>query len=868
MIEESLTSVVNSSLSQYLDDDACDYVSSILSDDPADEDAREAVGEFIRGSVEGDGEDEDTAESVVVKFFRLLDITGKDPQQTHQHNQPTHTNTNGGIPVIESTSTPRRLENAVTLKERDVQTFASGLVADVEDERPVGSEPKVSAIASFYANMIDPLNNEAVMSERNRRKKRQREIREEMEESERKRAVEDSVDALKAEDDLLGGDQGDEGDCANDNAKDVHFRNFDLPNLRGGGPDLLVNASLSLSKGRKYGLLGKNGCGKTTMMTFIANRQMGGKGGVPKNMTMLLVRQEIVGNDQTAIDTVLKSDYKRESIKRFIEWCEGEITRLENVKNGNNGNMGADMNLSTPVLVREEKVDKKSKGGRQKLRDKKKKSRVTAADKKDGNIAAKIDKVNTDACQEGNVEERITKLTSRLSKAYDRLAQMETDDGGGPEPRARKVLSGLGFTTAMQDKPTRELSGGWRMRVSLACALFAEPSLLLLDEPTNHLDLEAVLWLERYLTTKFKGTLLVVSHDRHFLNEVVTDVVHFHRNSLRSYRGDVTSHMQVMHDEKQRQIRQREIQEAKRVHLQKYVDLHAQAGENGVKAAKQRKSKMKKLDKLGVAAQGTGKRWKASYDGEAEEVEEFVEEEDVVLRFPDPGSFQGDIVKMDQVTFGYDVSEKPLLNKVDLGVNMQSRVALLGRNGCGKSTLIKLVCGSLEPTKGKVTINARAKIEYLAQHQLEQLDPDGTPLHTMIDRYPGDQSNSHIAELRRYLANFGLGGDILPNQKIHTLSGGQKCRLCLASAMYRRPHFLMLDEPTNHLDLETTEALIEAINKFQGGVLIVSHDQHLLTNACKQLLVVEDGNLVKLRQGTTNGEAFQAYKKAVIQGRR
>ena len=225
------------------------------------------------------------------------------------------------------------------------------------------------------------------------------------------------------------------------------------------------------------------------MMTFIANRQMGGKGGVPKNMTMLLVRQEIVGNDQTAIDTVLKSDYKRESIKRFIEWCEGEITRLENVKNGNNGNMGADMNLSTPVLVREEKVDKKSKGGRQKLRDKKKKSRVTAADKKDGNIAAKIDKVNTDACQEGNVEERITKLTSRLSKAYDRLAQMETDDGGGPEPRARKVLSGLGFTTAMQDKPTRELSGGWRMRVSLACALFAEPSLLLLDEPTNQLSL-------------------------------------------------------------------------------------------------------------------------------------------------------------------------------------------------------------------------------------------------------------------------------------------------------------------------------------------------------------------------------------------
>jgi ATP-binding cassette subfamily F protein 3 len=285
---------------------------------------------------------------------------------------------------------------------------------------------------------------------------------------------------------------------------------------------------------------------------------------------------------------------------------------------------------------------------------------------------------------------------------------------------------------------------------------------------------------------------MVVSHDRHFLNEIVTDVVHFHRSKLITYRGDISNFEAVRDDDKLRQQRQREIQETKRAHLQKYVDLHAQSGENGVKASKQRKSKMKKLDKLGVMAQD-GKKWKASDGVEAEEVEEYQEEESVTLNFPDPGLFDGDIVRLDQVQFGYS-PDKLLLHEVDLTISMKSRAALLGRNGCGKSTLIKLVVGALQALNGKVTIDARAKIEYLAQHQLEQLDPDGTPIQTMIDRYPGDHSNTHIGELRRYLANFGLGGEILPGQKIHTMSGGQKCRLCLASAMYRKPHLLILDE--------------------------------------------------------------------------
>ena len=273
----------------------------------------------------------------------------------------------------------------------------------------------------------------------------------------------------------------------------------------------------------------------------------------------------------------------------------------------------------------------------------------------------------------------------------------------------------------------------------------------------------------------------------------MTDVVHFHRSTLKTYRGDISNFEGVREEDRIRQIRLREQQEAKRAHLQKYIDLHAQAGENGVKAARQRKSKQKKLDKLGVMAQD-GKKWKASYDGDAEEVEDFKEDEKVELTFPDPGGFDGDIIRLERVEFGYS-PDKILLSDVDLSISLSSRVALLGRNGMGKSTLIKLAVGALQPSKGKANIDGRAKIEYLAQHQLEQLDPDSTPLQTMIDRYPGDHSNSHIGDLRRYLANFGLGGEVLPAQKIHTMSGGQKCRLCLACAMYRRPHLLILDEP-------------------------------------------------------------------------
>jgi len=440
-----------------------------------------------------------------------------------------------------------------------------------------------------------------------------------------------------------------------------------------------------------------------------------------------------------------------------------------------------------------------------------------------------------------------------------------------PEARARKLLAGLGFSETMMNTETKKLSGGWRMRVSLVCALFAEPDLLLLDEPTNHLDLEAVIWLTNYLDTQFKGTLLVVSHDRAFLNRVITDVVHFYRGALTVYRGNVDSFETVQDDNIKKLKRQHEVQEKNRAHMQKYIDEHAKPHENGVKASRQRKSRMKKMERLGVLAASEGKgKVKISYGDDISEVEEYKEDAPVVISMPDPGPLDHEIVQLDRVSFSYVNKEtnqrNDLFDDVDFSIDIKTKCAILGRNGCGKSTLIKLLVSKLTPEKGDVRINTRAKVEYLAQHQLEQLDPFSTPFETMLERYPGDNTIAHRQVLRNYLANFGLGGETLPNQKVHTMSGGQKCRLCLAAAMFRKPHLLILDEPTNHLDSESCDALIESLKNFKGAFLVVSHDEHLITSCCNSLFVVCDKKIENLRLAGKQG--FDQYRKDIIAGRR
>jgi ABC-type dipeptide/oligopeptide/nickel transport system ATPase subunit len=444
-----------------IDDDTLEYVASLLEEDHADEDAREAVSALIASAVAGDvGQQQQQQRfdpnDICRAFFALLDLGDSEHEQVDDKDDAPER------PQL------RKLDHAVTLKAQDVTTYASGLSADSHlavDLDPTSN--KESQIANFYANMIDISSVEA-LSERDRRKARQKDLREQMEEEERQRAIQEAMAMFEAPEQTST-----EETLMMEEASamtDVHFRNFDLPNLRGGGPNLLTNASLSLARGRRYGLMGRNGCGKTTFLTFMSQRHIATA--VPKNMNMLLVRQEIIGNDWSAVETVLKSDVKRESVKRYIQYVEHQLETLENP------HAAADED-ATPAadteVVEDGTITKVSKS-RQKLRDRKKQTQKNSA-------AAAKKLVPTPAIE--SLETQRTHWSEKLSKAYVRLAQIEELEGGDPEPRARKVLAGLGFSTEMQDKPTTELSGGWRMRVSLSCALFANPSLLLLDEPTN-----------------------------------------------------------------------------------------------------------------------------------------------------------------------------------------------------------------------------------------------------------------------------------------------------------------------------------------------------------------------------------------------
>jgi len=312
-----------------------------------------------------------------------------------------------------------------------------------------------------------------------------------------------------------------------------------------------------------------------------------------------------------------------------------------------------------------------------------------------------------------------------------------------------------------------------------------------------------------------------------------------------------------------RQEKLHEVQEEKKAHMQEYITKHGQLGSNGPNAAAQRKSRMKKMERVGLeaAAAVEGRKIKSSYDGVQDEVEEVRDATLTTLTFPDPGSTGRDVpcVRLDVVSFAYEGAQ-PLFEGATFSLDVRSRVAILGRNGCGKSTLIKVIMGQLEPTKGVCMKDPGCRIEYIAQHHLDVLDGDATPLQFALARYPEDESFNHEQRMRSHLATFGLGGNTLPFQPIRTLSGGQKCRLSMALTMYRRPHFLIVDEPTNHLDMETADALADAINEFKGGVLIVSHDQHLLSKVCKDLLVVRQRKVKKF-DGTVDN-----YRAKIVSG--
>jgi ATP-binding cassette subfamily F protein 3 len=397
----------------------------------------------------------------------------------------------------------------------------------------------------------------------------------------------------------------------------------------------------------------------------------------------------------------------------------------------------------------------------------------------------------------------------RLAEIHARLRDK---DAASATARAARILAGLGFSEAAQDRPLDAYSGGWRMRVALAALLFTEPDLLLLDEPTNHLDLEASLWLEDYLSA-YRGTVLLVSHDRHLLNRAVDAILHLDIGKLTLYQGgydrfEASRRLRLELNEKLRAK-----QEAARAHLQSFVDRFRYKATK----ARQAQSRLKMLARL-------------------QPIPEHIAEDGVTFAFPLPDPLPPPLIVTENVSLGYN--GHLVLRGLDLRLDGDDRVALLGANGNGKSTLIKLFAGRLVPLTGRIARSGKLRVGYFAQHQADELDLAATPLLEMSRRRRG----STETQVRAALARFGFSQQ-QAETPVASLSGGEKARLLFALMAAREPHVLLLDEPTNHLDVAAREALVQAINAFDGAVVIVSHDPHVIELTADRLWLVEDGRV-------------------------
>jgi len=398
---------------------------------------------------------------------------------------------------------------------------------------------------------------------------------------------------------------------------------------------------------------------------------------------------------------------------------------------------------------------------------------------------------------------------TRIAEIHSRLADI---DAWSAEARASTILKGLGFSTEDQARPTSDYSGGWRMRVALAGVLFAQPDLLLLDEPTNYLDLEGALWLESYLQ-RYPYTVIVISHDRDLLNRAVGHILHVEDRKLTLYTGGYDTFARTRAEKRALQAAEAKKQDARRAHLQSFVDrFRAKASK-----AAQAQARIKMLARMEPIT--------------APEEAKFHR-----FTFPQPDQLSPPIVSLDGVTIGYD--GRAVLKKLSLRIDQDDRIALLGRNGQGKSTLSKLLAGRLEPMEGRIARSGKLRIGYFAQHQVDELELGETPLDHVRRLRP----NEAPARLRARLAGFGLM-EAQAATKVGQLSGGQKARLSLLLATIDAPHLLILDEPTNHLDIESREALTEALNDYTGAVVLVSHDMHLLNLVADRLWLVDQGDV-------------------------
>ncbi|KAJ1070617.1 hypothetical protein K5549_003596 [Capra hircus] len=476
---------------------------------------------------------------------------------------------------------------------------------------------------------------------------------------------------------------------------DVRIENFDVSF---GDRVLLAGADVNLAWGRRYGLVGRNGLGKTTLLKMLATRSLR----VPAHISLLHVEQEVAGDDTPALQSVLESDTVREDLLRRERELNAQI----------------------------------------------------AAGRAEGSQAA------------------------QLAEIYAKLEEIEADKAP------------------------------------------ARPDLLLLDEPTNMLDVRAILWLENYLQT-WPSTILVVSHDRNFLNAIATDIIHLHSQRLDGYRGDFETFIKSKQERLLNQQREYEAQQQYRQHIQVFIDRFRY----NANRASQVQSKLKMLEKL-------------------PELKPVDKELEVVMKFPDGfEKFSPPILQLDEVDFYYD-PKHVIFSRLSVSADLESRICVVGENGAGKSTMLKLLMGDLTPVRGIRHAHRNLKIGYFSQHHVEQLDLNVSAVELLARKFPGRPEE----EYRHQLGRYGISGE-LAVRPVASLSGGQKSRVAFAQMTMPCPNFYILDEPTNHLDMETIEALGRALNNFRGGVILVSHDERFIRLVCRELWVCEGGGVTRVEGG-------------------